>query len=151
MSARQHTHTHTHTRTGSHFQVACRRPYSRRMCFHPHTQSLVFLSTTECQTLPYIYAHRQAISLPTYNSPSVRPFPLSPHSSQLFLPSIPPFTPARPTARSHTSITPRTHTQTHVHKEWGSEGARERGSECDREEDKKGGGESRFHATLSTG
>lgn len=48
-------------------------------------------------------------------------------------------TPARPTARSHTSIT-----CTHICTK------SERGSAIVRE-DKKGGGESRFHATLSNG
>lgn len=71
--------------------------------------------------------------------PSLPPRPI--HLISCFPPSLPSHLPGL--QQGHTPQLPCTHTQTHMHKE------QER--ECDREEDKKGGGESRFHATLSTG
>lgn len=128
------TRPHTYAHLISKLHV---KDLTEKECPSTYTQSLEFLLTPDCKTLPYIYAG----CLPTYNmEPSIHLslHPL-PHSSHPLCPSIPPFTPARPTARSHTSITQHTHKCTKS----------EKASVIGRE-DKKGGGESRFHATLST-
>lgn len=98
---------------------------------HSHTHTSTYAKTHfhyRMQILTYIHAGRQTAGLPTCNSgsPSIS--------------SAPPFTPARPTARSHLNYPARA--RAHVHRQraclcWGGEIKRE--------------GESRFHGTLSTG
>lgn len=97
-------------------------------CIHEKTQQAKALPPAPTRTIACIYFHygmstitiymcagRLAISLPTRNSRVLHPPPLRRlFISSPFLPLISLFTPARPTARSHTSITPCVHMRTHT-------------------------------------
>lgn len=108
----------------------------KNVCFHPHKHTITAFSFHYTTYMPNtcIYAQAGRHSGTVFH-PSLHPAPPPPFLICLF----PCRTPARPTARSHTSIT-----CTHICTK------SERGSAIVRE-DKKGGGESRFHATLSNG
>jgi len=119
-----------------------------------HTQSLVFFSPQNVKHYhTYMHAGRLSVCQHISAELSIHPSLSSPSPPVHLIPCLPPslpshlpglqqgHTPQLPCACTRTNT--QTHTITHMHKE------QER--ECDGREDKKGGGESRFHATLSTG
>lgn len=140
MPSRLHNNMRPHTRAHELISKSHAKDLTAEECVFPPTQTHNY-----CLFFPLHNIYAKHMHLCTsgqaqwHSFPSI-PSPCTPPSSLICL--FPCRTPARPTARSHTSITPRTCTHICTKSERGSAIVRE---------DKKGGGESRFHATLSNG
>lgn len=121
-----------------------------------HTHRRVFLFTTECQTFPYIYASaRLSVCQHITAQPSIHP------SIQANLPFISP--PASPlpfihTSQAYSKVThlnypgcAHTHSKKNTHTQHAQSQSRSKKGSAIGRRDKEGGGEYRFHATLSSG
>ncbi len=120
MPSRLLDNTYTHTHAHDLISKSHAEDLTAEECASTHTHNCLYFFSLQNAKHYHTYMHAGGISLCQHITaepphPSIAPFTLSPHSSHPLLPSIPPFTPARPTARSHTSITLRAHTDRHTH------------------------------------